>query len=304
MAVTLCDGAAECALVPSRPDAAGRRNSGGVRHLRGRLGCGGDIAGIAAQRERSAPDAHRHSRAVGRGGGDGRRALAIGGGTAGDPVHRRRRPHRGPSRSTARAAASAVVARTRRSFSRRGMAGQPRQFHGRHRLDDRRRSRAGDRRNRPARPRRHDRDLALRWSRPRSLERSLALRPSTSRSRACFSATSAACRSVSCSAGSCCGLPRDGHLAAAVILPLYYLADATITLIRRVIRREPFWQAHRSISISAPPTTVSPFPKLFDASLWSMSHWRRWRPSRSRRRRLPCRWPRWQRLSRRSPGCS
>ena len=40
-------------------------------------------------------------------------------------------------------------------------------------------------------------------------------------------------------------LAADGHLAAAVILPLYYLADATITLIRRVIRREPFWQAHR-----------------------------------------------------------
>ncbi|MGZ3325666.1 MAG: glycosyl transferase, partial [Xanthobacteraceae bacterium] len=30
-----------------------------------------------------------------------------------------------------------------------------------------------------------------------------------------------------------------------VILPLYYLADATITLTRRVVRREPFWQAHR-----------------------------------------------------------
>ena len=40
-------------------------------------------------------------------------------------------------------------------------------------------------------------------------------------------------------------LAADGHLAAAVILPLYYLADATITLIRRVIRREPFWRAHR-----------------------------------------------------------
>jgi UDP-N-acetylmuramyl pentapeptide phosphotransferase/UDP-N-acetylglucosamine-1-phosphate transferase len=34
-------------------------------------------------------------------------------------------------------------------------------------------------------------------------------------------------------------------LAAAIILPLYYFADATITLIRRVARREPFWQAHR-----------------------------------------------------------
>src|SRR6185436_4405608 len=49
MAVTLCDGAAECALVPSRPDAAGRRNIGGGRHLRRRLGCGGDIACIAEQ---------------------------------------------------------------------------------------------------------------------------------------------------------------------------------------------------------------------------------------------------------------
>ena len=37
-----------------------------------------------------------------------------------------------------------------------------------------------------------------------------------------------------------------GHLAAAVLLPLYYLADATITLLRRLIRREPVWQAHRT----------------------------------------------------------
>ena len=37
-----------------------------------------------------------------------------------------------------------------------------------------------------------------------------------------------------------------GHLAAAILMPLYYLADATITLFRRILRREPFWQAHRS----------------------------------------------------------
>ncbi|HEY4858167.1 MAG TPA: glycosyl transferase [Xanthobacteraceae bacterium] len=37
-----------------------------------------------------------------------------------------------------------------------------------------------------------------------------------------------------------------GHRAAAVILPLYYLADATITLLRRLLRREPFWQSHRT----------------------------------------------------------
>jgi UDP-N-acetylmuramyl pentapeptide phosphotransferase/UDP-N-acetylglucosamine-1-phosphate transferase len=37
-----------------------------------------------------------------------------------------------------------------------------------------------------------------------------------------------------------------GHLVAAVVMPLYYLADATITLFRRLIQREPFWEAHRT----------------------------------------------------------
>jgi UDP-N-acetylmuramyl pentapeptide phosphotransferase/UDP-N-acetylglucosamine-1-phosphate transferase len=41
-------------------------------------------------------------------------------------------------------------------------------------------------------------------------------------------------------------LAGHGHLAAALILPLYYLADATITLARRIVRREPIWQAHRT----------------------------------------------------------
>src|SRR5579871_602989 len=36
------------------------------------------------------------------------------------------------------------------------------------------------------------------------------------------------------------------HVAAALLLPLYYLADATLTLLRRVARREPFWAAHRT----------------------------------------------------------
>ncbi|MEK7244665.1 MAG: glycosyl transferase, partial [Pseudomonadota bacterium] len=40
-------------------------------------------------------------------------------------------------------------------------------------------------------------------------------------------------------------LAQQGEWAAALILPLYYLADATLTLIRRVLRRERFWQAHR-----------------------------------------------------------
>jgi UDP-N-acetylmuramyl pentapeptide phosphotransferase/UDP-N-acetylglucosamine-1-phosphate transferase len=34
-------------------------------------------------------------------------------------------------------------------------------------------------------------------------------------------------------------------LAAAVILPLYYLADATVTLVRRLLRGERVWEAHR-----------------------------------------------------------
>jgi UDP-N-acetylmuramyl pentapeptide phosphotransferase/UDP-N-acetylglucosamine-1-phosphate transferase len=37
-----------------------------------------------------------------------------------------------------------------------------------------------------------------------------------------------------------------GHLVAAVVMPLYYLADATVTLFRRLFRREPFWEAHRT----------------------------------------------------------
>ncbi len=41
-------------------------------------------------------------------------------------------------------------------------------------------------------------------------------------------------------------LTERGHLAAALILPLYYLVDATITLGRRVVKGEPFWQAHRT----------------------------------------------------------
>lgn len=41
-------------------------------------------------------------------------------------------------------------------------------------------------------------------------------------------------------------LAGEGHLVAALILPLYYLADATITLLRRLARGERVWEAHRS----------------------------------------------------------
>jgi UDP-N-acetylmuramyl pentapeptide phosphotransferase/UDP-N-acetylglucosamine-1-phosphate transferase len=36
-----------------------------------------------------------------------------------------------------------------------------------------------------------------------------------------------------------------GHWKVALILPLYFLADATITLARRLLRGERVWQAHR-----------------------------------------------------------
>ncbi len=38
----------------------------------------------------------------------------------------------------------------------------------------------------------------------------------------------------------------NGGRAAAILLPLYYLADSTITLFRRIVKGEKIWQAHRS----------------------------------------------------------
>ena len=40
-------------------------------------------------------------------------------------------------------------------------------------------------------------------------------------------------------------LATAGHWAAALILPAYYLADATTTLVRRALKGENVWQAHR-----------------------------------------------------------
>ncbi|MFT4116954.1 MraY family glycosyltransferase [Bradyrhizobium sp.] len=41
-------------------------------------------------------------------------------------------------------------------------------------------------------------------------------------------------------------LAWHGQPAAALLLPGYYLADSTITLFRRIARREQFWSAHRT----------------------------------------------------------
>lgn len=41
-------------------------------------------------------------------------------------------------------------------------------------------------------------------------------------------------------------LAGEGAFTAAIILPLYHIADATITLLRRLARGEKVWEAHRS----------------------------------------------------------
>jgi UDP-N-acetylmuramyl pentapeptide phosphotransferase/UDP-N-acetylglucosamine-1-phosphate transferase len=41
-------------------------------------------------------------------------------------------------------------------------------------------------------------------------------------------------------------LAGNSSRAAALLLPLYYLADSTLTLLRRLMKGEPVWQAHRS----------------------------------------------------------
>ena len=40
-------------------------------------------------------------------------------------------------------------------------------------------------------------------------------------------------------------LACHGAIIAAIILPLYYICDATFTLLKRLARREPVWKAHR-----------------------------------------------------------
>ena len=40
-------------------------------------------------------------------------------------------------------------------------------------------------------------------------------------------------------------LASQGRWAAALVLPLYYLVDATLTLLRRLARGERIWEAHR-----------------------------------------------------------
>jgi UDP-N-acetylmuramyl pentapeptide phosphotransferase/UDP-N-acetylglucosamine-1-phosphate transferase len=41
-------------------------------------------------------------------------------------------------------------------------------------------------------------------------------------------------------------LAIEGHVAAALLLPGYYLADSTLTLVVRALKGEPVWRAHRT----------------------------------------------------------
>jgi UDP-N-acetylmuramyl pentapeptide phosphotransferase/UDP-N-acetylglucosamine-1-phosphate transferase len=41
-------------------------------------------------------------------------------------------------------------------------------------------------------------------------------------------------------------LAGHGYWAPTLVLALYYLSDATLTLVRRMINREPFWRAHKT----------------------------------------------------------
>jgi UDP-N-acetylmuramyl pentapeptide phosphotransferase/UDP-N-acetylglucosamine-1-phosphate transferase len=64
-------------------------------------------------------------------------------------------------------------------------------------------------------------------------------------------------------------LAATGHLAEALILPLYYLADATITLGRALPDARRSGRPIAPTSISALPTTHSRCRRSLLASLWS-----------------------------------
>lgn len=70
-----------------------------------------------------------------------------------------------------------------------------------------------------------------------------------------------------------------GHLAAALIAPAYYVADATLTLANRVIRRRPFMQAHRehayqrAVQAGVSHVRVSGAIAILNAALAGLALW-------------------------------
>src|SRR5205814_1338255 len=120
------------------------------------------------------------------------------------------------------------------------------EFHGWPRLDDRGRGSPDHRRARrhrlawlPFRGRRQS--SAWRCAAPR-----LAFLFSTGRSRSFSSAMSGVSPIGLLLGWLLLVLAGNSGRAAAMLLPLYYLADSTITLLRRAANRETVWQAHRS----------------------------------------------------------
>ena len=89
-------------------------------------------------------------------------------------------------------------------------------------------------------------DCCRRSSPPRSSARPSALHRSTSRWRKLFLGDVGSLPMGLLLGWLLLQLAGKGHLAAALILPLYYLADATLTLVRRIAKGERIWQAHRT----------------------------------------------------------
>ena len=129
--------------------------------------------------------------------------------------------------------------------SRHALVRQSDQLHGRHRLDDGRRSRAGHRR---------PRFFGLMGALPRdAMIVALALCGAVigfapvNRPVARLFLGDVGSLPIGLLLGWLLAvLAGAGHFAAALLLPLYYLADATITLLRRLVNGESVLQAHRS----------------------------------------------------------
>lgn len=74
----------------------------------------------------------------------------------------------------------------------------------------------------------------------------------------------------------------DGLWAIALILPAYYLADATITISKRALRREKIWQAHRqhfyqrAVQGGASHGRVAGLILLTDIALVNAAQWTRY----------------------------
>ena len=84
-------------------------------------------------------------------------------------------------------------------------------------------------------------------------------------------------------------LAGSGHFSSAVLLPLYYLADATVTLLHRFAKGERSRKRTAVISISRRSTAGSAFTRSSAAFFCLMSCLRAWLFSRLRNAHWQCR---------------